>query len=411
MKIGIPKVFLRTEVSFFLLLNIVYLVSLTNQETYKYTIFIFLSVVYFVYLLINIKYLFSRKNAFLLYYFFYIFVLLILGLVNNNFHSYIYADLFSFSAPLFILISQRVIDKKHFFLKTFPQIAVLLNFLALFFVVLFIKRNGFFISSFEYGRASIMSPKSILFVSLYTFPLINIVKSKNHRRIFIISMLLFVFFSFSMASRGTTIIALLLFLSTYLFNGKKKLIILKKFKFYATFVLFSVCFCVLLNIPSIKGGADYFKNRFTEENLINSYRAEEASEILKSFTFKELLFGKGLGASNKCWIFSETENGVNNVHFGWVFLILKGGVAFCMFVYSSLLYAAFKLWKNKQLRPYSLIILTIFLLEFCHTNFTNFFPLSFLFIAASSSICVKNLKSVRAVQLPPMSVGVDQRVF
>jgi hypothetical protein len=262
---------------------------------------------------------------------------------------------------------------------------------------MFISEKGILISTMEervmYGeqQGEVFSPKYFLYVSLFLYPLISYLSSKIDRLIFNISILLFLFFSLAMGSRGTTLTCLFVVVISNLYaknNNIHSLLRCINMKFV---FLLTCLFLLLYIIPVTRSAIDYLIFRFQHgEEYLGASRYEEAIEILKNLTQMQFLFGKGLGGANTYWIFSDLPQGVNTVHYGWAFLILKGGIILLCLVYGRILLSIWKLWKIRDNIPYAIILITFILLEFSHTNFNSLQNLSFMFIALSCDLSWKN---------------------
>jgi hypothetical protein len=327
-------------------------------------------------------------------YFSYCFGLLVYGVLNGNFISFVYADVMAFGSAIFIFMPGWRNDKYIFFTDTLPKIGSVVNAISIFSVLFYISKYGLIMASIDTGRglgtssAKIMSPKHLLYGSFFIFPLVVYVKSNIGKSMYYMGMVCFVFFSLAMASRGTTIMAVFLFLLTILYSSKEKVSISGLFnkKFFLIIVGILVFGVILYQIPAVKASVEYLVFRFTNDDReIGAARTKEATEILTSLNTFELFFGKGIGAANVYWIFAAVENGVNNVHYGWVFLILKGGITFLVLIYGKIILSIKKLWFKQDLQPYAFILIIFLMTEMSHTTFNSFYKLSFIFLAIFAS--------------------------
>jgi hypothetical protein len=386
------------EGKLFIVFNIIYFLNLIVDVNIDLKLIF--AVILIIYLFINFKNIYKIEKYYL-FYTFYLLLLFFIGISNNNFSSYIYYDILCFSSFLIILISFRYKStafNSSFFNNELPNIAFVLIILSFFFLLIYIYKFSFNIASIENGRGlddletKIMSPKYFLTSSLLFYPLKFYVSKKRKRIIFDISIIIFIFFSLAMSSRGTTSIAVIVFILTNLqiknIKINFKILLNKKFIFMIVIAFFSLI--VLYQIPLIRSAVDLLIYRFTVEGKLGEHRTLESSIIYNSLSFYELIFGKGLGAANTYWIFNNVPNGVNNVHYGYMFLILKGGILFLIFIYAKIIIKLISFLKSKELVPYGIILFSILLSEFSHTNFNSFYTLSFLFITLSASIPVKN---------------------
>ena len=388
---------LTLEVSLFLIINLIFLLSVVITFDLKMLLYGVVGITYMLYIIRNINQV-QIKKSFFFCYIFYILILLFVGLFNNNFVSYIYADLFSFGAVIFIFISGKF-NRLYFFSKVLPRIGLIINVVILVFVAIYLMFNNTTIASMEGGRGldevtgKIMSPKQLMYGSLLLYPLSIFLEKKSERLLYDFTIILFIFFSLAMASRGSTMVGIIVLCLTIFERNKIpiKLSSIFNAKIFRVFFILVIAFVVVYQIPKVGSAIDYLVFRFTSgETSIDAERTEETREILQHLSFDEVLFGRGLGAANTYWIFENVENGVNNVHYGWMFLVLKGGLMFLMVVYGKILYSIFKLWKNRILKPYAFILISVVFLEFSHTMFTSFYLTSFIFIAiAASSVSIK----------------------
>lgn len=380
------------EIYLFLIVNFGFLLSIVIKYDIKTFVYALVGITYLFYLIKNINKTQINKTYFF-FYLGYLLILFVYGVISNNFKSYIYADLFSFGAIIFMFISGKF-NRLYFFTRVLPKIGVIVNVTILFFVIIYLIFYNTTIASIEGGRGlddvtgKIMSPKQLMYGSLLLYPLSIYAEKRRDKFIYDISMVLFIFFSLAMASRGSTVVAILIFALT-IFERRGVSLNFKSilsFKTFKIIVIMILALIIVYQIPKIGSAIDYLSFRFTSnEKSIGADRTEETEAILSHLSFNQLIFGKGLGSSNIYWIFENVENGVNNVHYGWMFLILKGGIAFLIFVYGKVLLSITKLWNSKYLKPYCFILLAFIFLEFSHTMFTSFYLISFVFIALGAA--------------------------
>jgi len=380
---------------FFIILNFVDMAFNLQLKVYYFLVPIIL-----IYILRNIG--FSKKlGTFFFIYLLYILVLAFLGALNGNYYIYLYYDLIAFSSIFFALIILKF-NLKYFYQYYLPRFGVYINAIAIVFTLYYISKYGFTVASIEEGRGlndvregQLMSPKAFLGVSLLIYPLVSYIIKSKFAWFYHISIFLHIFFSLAMASRGTTIVGIIVFVLTYMHIKKIKLNfhLFVNLKFYLYIVGILLVSVIFYQIPAIASATDYLLFRFTTESL-GKGRTLEATTILNSLTTNELMFGKGLGASNTYWIFKHVKNGVNNAHYGWIFLILKGGVIFVVFIYGKILFSIFRLFKISKFAPYAICLIAFLMLEYAHTNFNNFLQLSWLFtLLFASNIAYEEKKN------------------
>jgi hypothetical protein len=375
--------------SIYIILYVLLIISNYINQSININLNLFISlqlgITYFIFGSLYIKKSNKFDNYFIFYSVYLIF-LLIYGIIVNNYTSFILADILSFFSFLIIVISSTFKSKTEFYTVILPTLGVYINIISFIFVFIYIAQNGLSVASMTEGRnieiisGVAMSPKYLLFNSLFLYPLVFYTKVRWHRLIYHISIIMFILLSLAMASRGTLIIGIVVLLLS-LFNNRTKRI--SFINIFVSLVIVFVLFWALYQIPKVRSATDFTITRF--DNSLTSSRSEEANEIFNSLTPIERIFGKGLGASNKTWIFIDTPYGVNNAHFGWIYLILKGGVLFLVFIYSKIILSCIKLFRHKYLRAYAIVLLAFLLLEISHTSFNSFYKLNLMFLSISAS--------------------------
>jgi hypothetical protein len=357
-------------------------------------IYIYLIILYVILLARNISY-FNKFDTFFYLYITYIVFLAFLGALNSNYEIYYYYDVIAFLCIIFTMIPFRF-NNEFFFTKYLPQLGIYINVIAIGFAFFHLIKHGINIASLAEGRGlddikegQIMSPKYYLNASFFFYPLIIYLKNKNTSLIYHISIAMFIFFSLAMVSRGTTTAGIIIVILTHLRSRNTSLSFKTIFSANTfKYIMYAVVgFIIAYQIPAVASATDFLIYRFESEE-VGAGRTEEAWEIYNNFSFNELIIGKGLGAANTYWIFSDVPNGVNNAHYGWMFLILKGGVLFTVFIYTKVILSIVKFSRNSLLSPYGISLIGFLLLEYAHTNFNNFLNLSYMFIALSASTAI-----------------------
>jgi hypothetical protein len=307
----------------------------------------------------------------------------------------------SFSAFFLIFITLSQKNAFSFFTHDLVNFAYIINIISLIFCAIYLLKFGLTFGSIEQGRgvlvedSTILSPKELLYNSLFFYPLISYCKSNRKLFVFHFSLGLFIIFSLAMASRGTSVIAIfVLFIS--LMHKKRVPISFKIFvnlKFWKIVILTIVVIIGSLQIPKVADSLDLLILRFTESDTsISAERDDEASEVLNGLSNSQFYFGKGLGGANTYWIFEFKANGVNNVHYGWLYLIMKGGVFFLIFIYTYIIFVLVSLFKNQTLRPYAISLAAFVLLEFTHTSFNSYYRLIYLTLSLSAFFIYRQLR-------------------
>jgi hypothetical protein len=380
------------EIKLFFLFNFLYFLEFTMAK--EYNIIIVFAILLLFYFVRNLKYI-KYLDKYYFFYFIYLFLLLIKGFYNANFKSYLFYDLVCFSTFFICLI---VFRKKcssvnnSFFLDIYPRAAYIVTIISLLFLLVFISMHGFTMASMEHGRGlddlktKLMSPKYFIGSSLFLYPLKSYIKDKIKRLVFDAAIVGYIFFSLAMSSRSTIIIGIMVMIATNINLSYKNinLSLMWNYRFisFILIVIFTILF--LYQIPTIASATDYLILRFNEDESFGQARTEEANDILDGLALSEFLFGKGLGGSNTYWIFESLPNGVNSAHYGWMFLILKGGIFFAVFIYGIIISKIISFSRNKNLIPYAISLFAFLVLEYSHTNFNSFYNLSFMCIALAA---------------------------
>lgn len=381
-----------------LLIIFLHLLGLLFSEVSTSVRFIPVGILY-VLLCFSMRFKYKRGSVFIIAISLYFLYLLFKGLVNNNFISYVQIDFFCFLFFLLVAFYPRKKGKLDFFLVDFPKIGLYVNLLGIIFSFYYFYLFGFQFSSMEVGRALVqdkevlMSPKYILSGSLFVFPLVSYVKKRGVVLLYYFGVTLYILTSLAMASRGTTLMAAVIIFLSLLHNKNIKISYKMIFnrKFLSIIGSIFLVLCLLYTQPKVGASVRYLNYRlFHGKSETAKHRKDEAQSVYDNISASVMLTGKGLGGANNYWIFENVKNGVNSAHFGWVYLILKGGVILVIIVYGGMLFAFIRLWRMKLMRPYSLIILLVFLLELSHTNFNNIYHLLFLGFAISASTLNEN---------------------
>ena len=341
----------------------------------------------------NRKY--SRNMSFVDLFILFFLYLLTLGIFNNNFSSFIFIDIFNFSAFLTLYVRGKYHSNNYYYTKVLPKFGLWVNIISILISFIWVSAYGLAVSTLSEGRGiidnsdvstSLMSAKYLMYGSLFLYPLVTYVEKKSHRSIYFLGLIMFIIFSLLMGSRGSSVLALIILLVTSKINMGNNKIQKSQFTKYLIIFIGSIS---LFGFSNLISSFNYLTERFVSESL-GDYRNEESLLVLDSLSVQEFLFGRGFGAANKYWIFEHIENGVNTVHYGPVFLILKGGILLLIFIYSYLIKSFTRLWKIKYLRPYAIIIFTFVVLDFSHNNYSDYFKMVYVFFAIGIANQLKN---------------------
>ncbi|MFH1131691.1 MAG: hypothetical protein V1754_10170 [Pseudomonadota bacterium] len=115
--------------------------------------------------------------------------------------------------------------------------------------------------------------------------------------------------------------------------------------------------------------------RFHVEDL-TSGRNDEARGFVEDLTFLEATFGRGFGGSH--WFSfgtneEESEHGQTILHYGYLHLILKGGIVLLLLTGALFLLGIFRALRQRELfsKASAAAVLIFVLANVGHTQFTN----------------------------------------
>jgi hypothetical protein len=213
----------------------------------------------------------------------------------------------------------------------------------------------------------------------------------------IISALTFLLVSFFTLTRGATFVCVLAFISMayVLLQTKKAKEVLKIFLFVSTLLLVIV---QIYNFNKINNTLSGFVGRLTDKENFTTFRAEEQSDFFKYSSINEIIFGRGMGGAHNFGIWSGPEgakltHGMNMTHYGYLYLILKGGIILLLAIYGWAIYSMVKLWRYGGIyKSFSIVILLYLLYEIAIPKFYDPF---YLFLLLTSIFLAKNLPKYR----------------
>ena len=113
------------------------------------------------------------------------------------------------------------------------------------------------------------------------------------------------------------------------------------------------------------------------------------------------LVGRGMGGSNRTWIWEELPYGVAMLHYGFGHVLLKGGIIFVLFIYSLTIFALYNLWRYSGEHCWFWVLIIFLITGFAHTEWGYFFPVIFFWLSISQAVnCSAKLRS------SPIAVGL-----
>jgi hypothetical protein len=205
-----------------------------------------------------------------------------------------------------------------------------------------------------------------------------------------------VLFSFGIlsATRGAVVLPLL-GLATLVFQARRTTITkLIKVVFFIT-LLSMIAFASIPQTEKefVLDKSSYLVSRFEINEKLTGGRNTEAEDLFKTFTITEWIFGRGAGGSHEFgfWQLIGTPGnlGIPFTHFGFLNLLLKGGLPLLLIVYGVAVWAMFFLWQRGD-RRYFFMILLYLVFELSHTRFNDPFFMILFWISISYSLQLKS---------------------
>jgi len=315
-------------------------------------------------------------------------IMLMRGIIYKNWYIFIISDLSRFALMSFILYgNQNDIIKLYSNLGSYLFIGLPAS---LFFVLYYGVKPGTleqrFISSGDIETSMFFFIIYPIAHSLFLFPIIGSFKKKI-RIIIIISVFFIMIYSIMTLNRYFFITSLLSVITGLSFS---------KLRVKIKVLSFLVLGILVIQIISFKGfnlseSSKSLFYRLQMKNDIFSGRDIEAIEFINSLNKNEIIFGKGLGGSQKTWIWSELPYGNNMIHFGFLYIIMKGGLLFLIFIISIFVIScSFMLMKKGIFVPIAISILIFIIADFMHTQWL--YPFNLIYIFSSISFAFHNDK-------------------
>jgi hypothetical protein len=230
----------------------------------------------------------------------------------------------------------------------------------------------------------IISP---LILAPFIMPFIGNMKTYLKFNVLLANMLL-LFFGVLTATRSYILITIIALIS--LVNFKK----LIGFKPIGYVFLFFIFFLFFVDTEFYKNSIlaeqlSFVQNRFNIEGDISNGRISEVDGLFLDFNYVEIILGRGAGAEQKFGFWEEIsgsqEHGINFTHFGFLNLILKGGVLLLFIIYGMAFYSLLIFIKYGE-KKYFFVTLIYLVAELSHTLFINYFTVLFLWLAISLAI-------------------------
>ena len=350
-----------------------------------------------------------NKNTFIFYIIVSYFIFLICrGLLFGNFYKYLIFDIHIYTAIVFLT----------FFNINFSNVKYYAQIPTLFAKLLIISIPAalltfYFFGSFNdiYARSLLNESNSNLDEKMFLAPIliaplivpfISELK-RGLKYVVIIATSLVLIYGILTATRSLIIICTLSFLSLITFKKlfkKTTLIYLLLF----TVIVIGLSYSKNKTISLISDSIAYSTVRFEKDNDYTSGRDTELYGLFEEFNLSELIFGRGAGAEQKFgfwkYVFAANEHGISFTHFGFLYLILKGGFILLIIVYGLALYSLVVLFRHGE-RKYFFVILIYLAADLSHTQFINYFYVLFLWLSINMAIQLSITNKKEKLKLIP----------
>jgi hypothetical protein len=146
-------------------------------------------------------------------------------------------------------------------------------------------------------------------------------------------------------------------------------------------------------VAGVQDAMELLRSRTVYASDISAGRFDEHDDVIGSgMVVVELAVGRGMGAAKDNLTVAKTEHGVPMVHFGYLHLILKGGVVMLLTLYGIALVCVIRLWRCGGLERRVVYIIFAFIwADQLHTQWQNPFPIALFSIALSCGLVVRRM--------------------
>lgn len=323
--------------------------------------------------------------------FIYLLFLIIRGVLFSNYIPYLLFDISIYSSIVFLTYFKYNYNNFYSLIPIlFAKLLILSVCFVLIIVVFYSDFSNLATRSLTGESNSLVDDSWIigpLIIAPFIVPFIGLMKTYL-KFIVLFANLLLMLFGILTATRSYIIITIIAFLSLIRFN---KFSITKLFFFgFGGLIIFLFFFNSDYYKNSILSDQiNFVENRFDMEGDISNGRSSEVEGLFSEFSFSEILFGRGAGAEQKFGFWKDIrgskEHGINFTHFGFLNLILKGGVLLLLLIYGMVIYSLITFIKYGEIR-YFFVLLIYLIAELSHTLFINYFAVLFLWLSISLSI-------------------------
>lgn len=332
----------------------------------------------------------------------YFIVLIVRGILKDNYLPYTLNDIYVWSLCVFILFFSSPFSLSYYRIRI-PELFAKLLYFALPFTLIIIVMHGSFDSNITTRQivGGNLNEKAIyqpLLLSPLLMPFVSQFR-KNLRYIVILSNFVLLLLGVLSATRVVFIVPLFGFFSLLFMRKKNR--ISKLITSFAIVVLLIYIGSLILPEKStafFTDKFDYLLSRFEMGEKITSGRDTEFIGLFTNFSTLEFILGRGAGGSQAFGFWEQIGTvgnlGVPFTHFGFLNLILKGGFPLLILVYGLAIWSMVFLWRKGK-REYSFVILFFLIYEISHTKFNDPFYMIFLWVSISYSLQLSTVSKIK----------------
>lgn len=270
---------------------------------------------------------------------------LIIGVLNNNNLEYIFTDFLCFMPFVFLFVENKSFKSK-FIDNEMAGLNRILPYLLIASLGLFIYMGydltSTLVTRFAYNQESKLNLFAPL-TPIFFIPFLLCYSKTQYNRIFVNLGAFFILtMGFITQTKTIFIPVILAFILRIVFGRNAG----DKVKYFLFFVILGILAGFLLNRFMPESFVN-FTEKFNSSDGSNMDRINESLEYLKKCNFYELILGKGFGGT-KVFYGEEFIGGINMIHFGFVHLIMKGGIILLGLMYFPLFYIIVKDTLQKE---------------------------------------------------------------
>lgn len=329
----------------------------------------------------------------------YLIVLSVSGILNGNYIKYILFDIHIYTSLIFITyFNNRNIQARNY--NEIPLLISKYMYLGVPLAIIIFIKYGFIDASANVRDISISDEvkASIFIAPIIIAPiLVPFVVDMNRlmKYVVILANAMVLTYGVMTSTRTYVVVALLAFgsLSKFRLRINKEMIYVV-ISLYMIFqgVYYSNNSWAIITQGKIENTIHRFENKYDYGNG----RDSEVVGLFADFNVAEIVFGRGAGAEQEFGFWKNSTNnnyhGINYTHYGFLHLILKGGIVLLLLVYGLAIHSIFTLYKYGD-RKYLFVILIFLTFELSHTLFLNYYYLIFLWLSISYALQLKTRRN------------------